>query len=114
MLQHSALRCARLPHRRQQAQLSVQCLPESSVRVQLQVGRERLITLPSDALLHVPDDTEAVARLESIGGTIYATAPGALHGHPYRRRARGQWAADPNSTWLRRRPQSQMVSCRWQ
>lgn len=44
------------------------------VRVQLQVGRERLITLPSDALLHVPDDMEAVARLESIGGTIYATA----------------------------------------
>lgn len=44
------------------------------VRVQLQVGRERLITLPSDALLHVPSDMESVARLESIGGTIYVTA----------------------------------------
>lgn len=44
------------------------------VRVQLQVGRERLITLPSDALLHVPSDMETVARLESMGGTIYVTA----------------------------------------
>lgn len=44
------------------------------VRVQLQVGRERLITLPADALLHVPGDMEAVARLQNIGGTIYVTA----------------------------------------
>lgn len=44
------------------------------VRVPLQVGRERLITLPSEALLHVPEDMQAVARLESIGGTIYVTA----------------------------------------
>ena len=44
------------------------------VRVQLQVGRERLITLPADALLHVPGDMETVARLQSIGGTIYVTA----------------------------------------
>jgi len=44
------------------------------VRVDLQVGQERLITLPAEALLHVPADMEAVARLESIGGTIYATA----------------------------------------
>lgn len=44
------------------------------VRVHLQVGQERLITLPAEALLHVPADMDAVARLESIGGTIYATA----------------------------------------
>ncbi len=44
------------------------------VRVNLTVGQERLVTLPADALLHVPNDIEAVARLESIGGTLYVTA----------------------------------------
>ncbi|EPD42964.1 integrating conjugative element protein [Delftia acidovorans CCUG 274B] len=44
------------------------------VRVNLTVGQERLVTLPSDALLHVPSDISAVARIESIGGTIYVTA----------------------------------------
>jgi len=44
------------------------------VRVNLTVGLERLITLPADALLHVPNDMDAVARLETIAGTIYATA----------------------------------------
>lgn len=44
------------------------------VRVNLTVDQERLITLPSDALLHVPADMESVARIESIGGTLYVTA----------------------------------------
>lgn len=44
------------------------------VRVSLEVDQERLITLPADALLHVPNDMDAVARIESIGGTIYVTA----------------------------------------
>jgi len=44
------------------------------VRVNLDVGQERLITLPAQALLHVPSDMDAVARIESIGGTIYVTA----------------------------------------
>ncbi len=44
------------------------------VRVNLTVGLERLITLPADALLHVPNDMDSVARLETIAGTIYATA----------------------------------------
>lgn len=44
------------------------------VRVNLTVGQERLVTLPADALLHVPSDIEAVARVESIGGTLYVTA----------------------------------------
>lgn len=44
------------------------------VRVNLTVGQERLVTLPSDALLHVPSDISTVARIESIGGTIYVTA----------------------------------------
>lgn len=44
------------------------------VRVNLDVGQERLITLPAEALLHVPSDMDAVARIESIGGTIYVTA----------------------------------------
>lgn len=44
------------------------------VRVNLTVGQERLITLPSDAMLHVPADMDAVARIESIGGTLYVTA----------------------------------------
>jgi integrating conjugative element protein (TIGR03749 family) len=44
------------------------------VRVGLPVNRERLITLPSPAVLHVPGDIEAVARVESIDRTIYVTA----------------------------------------
>lgn len=44
------------------------------VRVSLPVGVERLITLPAPAALHVPSDIEAVARIEVIDKTIYATA----------------------------------------
>ncbi|MCR6480988.1 TIGR03749 family integrating conjugative element protein [Variovorax sp. ZS18.2.2] len=44
------------------------------IRVTLQVGRERLITLPAPAALHVPVDMESVARLEVIDRTIYARA----------------------------------------
>lgn len=44
------------------------------VRVGLPVKRERLITLPSPAVLHVPSDIEAVARIEAIDRTIYVTA----------------------------------------
>lgn len=44
------------------------------VRVNLTVGQERLVTLPAEALLHVPNDIESVARVESIGGTLYVTA----------------------------------------
>lgn len=44
------------------------------VRVNLTVGLERLVTLPADALLHAPSDIAHVARLESIGGTLYVTA----------------------------------------
>ena len=44
------------------------------VRVGLPVKRERLITLPSPAVLHVPNDIEAVARVEAIDRTIYVTA----------------------------------------
>lgn len=44
------------------------------VRVNLTVGQERLVTLPADALLHAPSDIAHVARLESIGGTLYVTA----------------------------------------
>lgn len=44
------------------------------VRVGLPVKRERLITLPSPAVLHVPGDIEAVARVEAIDRTIYVTA----------------------------------------
>ena len=44
------------------------------VRVGLPVNRERLITLPSPAVLHVPSDMDAVARIESIDRTLYITA----------------------------------------
>ncbi|MBP6457018.1 MAG: TIGR03749 family integrating conjugative element protein [Pseudoxanthomonas sp.] len=44
------------------------------VRVPLPVGRERLVTLPAPAALHVPTDMASVARLEVIDKTIYATA----------------------------------------
>ena len=44
------------------------------VRVPLPVGRERLITLPAPAALHVPTDMQQVARIEVIDKTIYATA----------------------------------------
>jgi integrating conjugative element protein (TIGR03749 family) len=44
------------------------------VRVGLPVNRERLITLPSPAVLHVPSDLDAVARIESIDRTLYITA----------------------------------------
>ncbi|WP_404299121.1 TIGR03749 family integrating conjugative element protein [Alicycliphilus denitrificans] len=44
------------------------------VRVNLTVGQERLVTLPADTLLHAPSDIAHVARMESIGGTIYVTA----------------------------------------
>lgn len=44
------------------------------VRVGLPVQRERLITLPGPAALHVPADIESVARIETIDRTIYVTA----------------------------------------
>ena len=44
------------------------------VRVPLPVGKERLITLPAPAALHVPSDMQQVARIEVIDKTIYATA----------------------------------------
>lgn len=44
------------------------------ISVPLPVGRERLITLPAPAALHVPNDMAQVARLEVIDRTIYATA----------------------------------------
>ena len=44
------------------------------VAVPLPVGRERLITLPAPAALHVPSDMAQVARIEMIDRTIYATA----------------------------------------
>lgn len=44
------------------------------VVVPLPVGRERLITLPAPAALHVPTDMAKVARIEVIDRTIYATA----------------------------------------
>jgi integrating conjugative element protein (TIGR03749 family) len=44
------------------------------VRVGLPVKRERLITLPGPAALHVPGDIETVARIETIDRTIYVTA----------------------------------------
>ncbi|GKS87588.1 TIGR03749 family integrating conjugative element protein [Acidovorax sp. SUPP1855] len=44
------------------------------IAVPLPVGRERLITLPAPAALHVPRDMESVARLEVIDRTLYATA----------------------------------------
>lgn len=44
------------------------------VRVGLPVQRERLITLPGPAALHVPADIESVARVEAIDRTIYVTA----------------------------------------
>lgn len=44
------------------------------VRVGLPVQRERLITLPAPAALHVPADIESVARVEAIDRTIYVTA----------------------------------------
>ncbi|RMX08854.1 TIGR03749 family integrating conjugative element protein [Corticibacter populi] len=44
------------------------------IGVALPVGHERLITLPSPAVLHVPGDIEVAVRLESIGRTVYARA----------------------------------------
>jgi integrating conjugative element protein (TIGR03749 family) len=44
------------------------------VRVGLPVLRERLITLPGPAALHVPGDIDSVARVEAIDRTIYVTA----------------------------------------
>lgn len=44
------------------------------IRVPLPVGKERLITLPAPAALHVPTDMQQVARIEVIDKTIYATA----------------------------------------
>ena len=44
------------------------------IRVNLPVGRERMITLPGVAALHVPDDIETVAKIQSIDRTVYVTA----------------------------------------
>jgi integrating conjugative element protein (TIGR03749 family) len=43
------------------------------VRVQLSVGKERLITLPAPAGLNLPTDMDQVARIETIGSTMYVT-----------------------------------------
>lgn len=43
------------------------------VRVQLSVGKERLITLPAAAALNLPTDMDQVARVETIGATVYVT-----------------------------------------
>lgn len=44
------------------------------VRVALPIGRERLVTLPGPVALHVPDDIDQVARIESIDRMLYITA----------------------------------------
>lgn len=44
------------------------------IRVTLPLRRERLVTLPAPAALHVPVDIEAVARMEVIDRTIYIRA----------------------------------------
>ena len=44
------------------------------IRVPLPVGRERLVTLPTAAALHVPADMERVARIQNIDRTLYVTA----------------------------------------
>jgi integrating conjugative element protein (TIGR03749 family) len=44
------------------------------VRVALSVDRERLVTLPGLAALHVPADIDSVARIENIDRTLYVTA----------------------------------------
>lgn len=49
------------------------------VQVNLQVGQERLITLPAPAALSVPNDMEHVARMEIIGPTLYVTALTPFH-----------------------------------
>ena len=49
------------------------------VQVNLQVGQERLITLPAPAALSVPNDMEHVARIEIIGPTLYVTALTPFH-----------------------------------
>lgn len=51
----------------------------SPVQVNLQVGQERLITLPAPAALSVPNDMEHVARIEIIGPTLYVTALTPFH-----------------------------------
>lgn len=49
------------------------------VQVNLQVGQERLVTLPAPAALSVPNDMEHVARIENIGPTLYVTALTPFH-----------------------------------
>ena len=44
------------------------------IKVSLPVKRERLITLPSAAALHVPDDIDAVLKIQAIDRTVYLTA----------------------------------------
>jgi len=44
------------------------------ILIPLPLGRERLITLPAPAALHIPNDMEQVARVEVIDRTIYITA----------------------------------------
>ena len=49
------------------------------IRVELAVGEERLVTLPATAALSVPTDIEHVARIETIGPTIYVKALTPFH-----------------------------------
>lgn len=44
------------------------------ITVPLPIGKERLITLPAPAALHVPNDMAQVARIEAIDRTLYVTA----------------------------------------
>ena len=44
------------------------------IKVSLPVKRERLITLPAAAALHVPDDIETVLKIQAIDRTVYVTA----------------------------------------
>lgn len=44
------------------------------IRVALPIDRERLITLPGVAALHVPDDIEQFVKIQSIDRTVYVTA----------------------------------------
>jgi integrating conjugative element protein (TIGR03749 family) len=44
------------------------------VRVPLPIGRERMVTLPAAAALHVPSDMDRVAAIQNIDRTLYITA----------------------------------------
>jgi integrating conjugative element protein (TIGR03749 family) len=44
------------------------------ISVSLQSGRERLVTFPGPVVLHVPQGSEGMLRLQTIGRTVFATA----------------------------------------